>query len=123
MSSSELKFEVVSRKWGLAAALCTSPLFLVFAYFGDPGRGRAAWISAGIFLIVVRLFWGLRNHVWFWITIAIVALLHVLLVVLVPWSSRPLSYVALLPMGFLDSAIVYGSVKLAQTVSGRDQDR
>ena len=55
----------ITRNWGLLAGICTSPLFLLFVYLGDPGKGRAAWISGGIIFVVIRAFWGLRKRIWF----------------------------------------------------------
>jgi hypothetical protein len=84
---------LVTSKFGFLAAMCTSPIFIVSAYLGDPERGTTAWFSAMMVLIVIRLFSGLRKRVWFWITITIVTLLHVLLISSFPGHSNisPLS--------------------------------
>jgi len=109
----------ITRKWGLLAGICTSPLFILFAYFGDPGRGRAAWISAGIVFVLIRAFWGLKKRVWFWLTVTMIVCLHVPLTLLIPWGDQPLSYVALLPVGLLDFAIAYGIIRLVEGVMNR----
>ncbi len=109
----------VTRKWAFLAIICTAPLFVVFAYFGDPGRGRAAMISVMMISLAARVLWNLRKRVWFWITIAIIVLLHVPLIMLIPWPSNQLSYVALLPAGFLDFAFAYGIIRLAENVIER----
>ena len=87
----------ITKTWALLAGVCVSPLFFLFAYFGDPGRGRAAFVIAGMIALAARFLWDLRTRVWFWITITIVALLHVPLILFIPWGSQPLTYVALLP--------------------------
>jgi hypothetical protein len=104
----------ITSRWGLLAGICTSPLFILFAYFGDAGRGRAAWIGAAIVFVIVRGFWGLRARAWFWLTVAIIALFHVPLVLFIPWGNQPLTYVALLPVGLLDFAIDYEVIRLAE---------
>ena len=51
---------------------------------------------------------------WFWATISILVLLHVPLVLLVPWSNKNYPGVVLLPLALLDLAVVYSSIKLAE---------
>ncbi len=104
----------VTKKFGLVAGICTAPLFIIFAYFGEPDRGFTAWACAEVILITIRFFWGLRSRVWFWVTITIIALLHVPLILFVPWPFKQLSYVALLPVGFLDFALAYGIIRLVE---------
>ncbi len=111
----------VTKKFGLVAGICTAPLFIVFAYFGEPERGFTAWACAGVILITIRLFWGLRSRVWFWVTITIIAFLHVPLILFVPWPFKQLSYVALLPVGFLDFALAYGIIRLVENVIERNE--
>ena len=104
----------VTKKWAIWAAICTSPLFFLFAYFGDSGRGQAAWVSAISLVTAARFLWDLRTRVWFWLTITTIALLHVPLIAFIPWPLKQLSYVALLPAGFLDFAIAYGIIRLLE---------
>lgn len=110
----------ITRKWGFLAGICTSPLFILFAYLGDPGRGRAAWISGGIIFVVIRAFWGLRKRIWFWLTVAIIAIFHIPLILFILWGNQPLSYVALLPVGLLDFAIAYGAIRLVEKAMPAD---
>jgi hypothetical protein len=109
------------RRFGLLVGLCASPIFIVFVYLGDPERGFTAWFSAAMVLATVGLFWGLRKRGWFWITITIITLLHVLLIFFVPWPFKHhLSYVALLPIGLLDFAIAYGIIRLVEKAIGNE---
>src|SRR5579862_2227451 len=108
---------VFTRKWRLVMMLCLVVLFLPFAFLGDPGRGRAALMCAGVISIAVRSTWNLRKHLWFWVTVAILTALHAALVLFVAWSSSPsYTWIALLPVGVVDYAIVYGCIKLAEKV-------
>ncbi len=109
----------VTRKWALLAAICTLPLFIVFDYFGDPGRGQAAWVSAGAIAVAARFLWDLRTRAWFWITIAVIVVLHVPLIILIPWPLKQLSYIALLPAGFLDFLFAYGILRLVENMIER----
>ena len=109
----------VTKKWAIVAAICTSPLFILFAYFGDPGRGQAAMVSAISLATATRFLWDLRTRVWFWLTISIIALLHVPLILLVPWPLKQLTYIALLPAGLLDFGIAYGIIRLVENMMER----
>ena len=97
------------------ALLFSLPLFFLFAYLGNQGRGVAATISVGMTVLVVRMRWDLRGHAWFWAVVVGILLLHVPLVMLVPWSSsNTYSRVVLLPGALLDLVIVYNIVRLAE---------
>jgi hypothetical protein len=110
----EQSINSVTKKWAFLAAICTSPLFILFNYLGDPGRGQAAWVSAGGIAIAARFLWDLKNRVWYWITLVIIVLLHVPMILLISWPFKQLSYIALLPAGLLDFAIVYGIIRLVE---------
>jgi hypothetical protein len=111
--------DVFSRKWLLIVILCGVPIFFLFAVMGDPGRGRAAGISVAVGMTAIRACWNLRNHVWFWVTVAIMIGLHTLLIVLVHWTSASYPAFSLLPVALSDYGIVYGSFKLVEKVMRR----
>lgn len=112
--------EIFTKKWTLVVIACTMPIFLMFAFlWNNPGKGRAAAICTGVIMFAARGCWNLRKHTWFWVTLAIIISLHVLLVLLVPWTSKSYPGLTLFPVGVLDYAIVYGSIKLAEKVMSR----
>ena len=108
----------LTQKWVLLALLCLSLLFFVFACLGDPGRGRAAYISAALITIVASARWDLRDRAWFWLMLAIVVLVHAALVLLIPWTDRSYPGYSLLPVGVLDLGFVYVCIKLAEKIWG-----
>jgi hypothetical protein len=112
-------FDRLTRKSALVIALCSSPFFFIFAYLGDPGKGRAAAICSIAIITALWYYWDLRRHVWFWFTAAIVIMLHVPVVLYVPWTDTKYPGVVLLPFGLLDYGIVYGCIKLAEKVMKR----
>ena len=99
------------RELGLLIVACVSPVFLIFAYFGDPGRGRAASMSIGMMVIVFRKAWHLRSKPRFWLTLLVIATLHAVLLVYVPWNNKALPGVVLVPVGFVDYLVVYAIVR------------
>ena len=64
---------------------------LLFLYLVYGGRLERVWpfmLTVGVLGIVIRFKWKLRRHTWFWITIAVIAVLHVLWVLFVPWTTK-----------------------------------
>jgi hypothetical protein len=106
----------ITRKWVILTAICTLPIWALYAYLGDPGRGQAAWVISVAICFAARYFWDLRNRVWFWITIALIVLLHIPLIVLIPWPFKQLTYIAALPFAFADFGIAYGMIQAAENV-------
>jgi hypothetical protein len=113
----------LTQGWAILAGICTSPLYILFVYFGDSGRGRAAWVSVGMIALAVRLVWDLNKRVWFWVTIAIIVAIHVPVILFIPWGDQNLSYVALLPLGLLDLAITYGTIRLVENIVEKNPPR
>lgn len=111
----EQEFYPVTSKWGLLAAIFSSPLFFLFAYLGEPGRGRAAMFTGILVFVIARLFWSQRKRVWFWLTIISLALLHVPPVLLISWSNKSRSAVALMPIGLLDFVVMFAVIKFVES--------
>ena len=120
-ASSSQSPDVFTRKWLLVVILCMVPVFALFAYFGDPGRGRAAAGSTIVIMYAARGCWDLRRHTWFWVTLTIVIAVHVLLVLLIPWTSKSYPGTLLLPVAAVDYGIVYGVIKLIEKMTKGSQ--
>lgn len=105
-------FSSITRKWVLLVVIFTCPAFFLFAYLGDPGRGIVAAGSAGVITITVRYFWDLSKHMWFWITIGFIVLLHVAAIALIRWPFQQYSFMQMLPIALLDFGIMYGIIRL-----------
>jgi len=45
-------------------------------------------LTIGIVGIVIRFKWKLRRQTWFWVTMTVIAALHVLWVLFVPWTTK-----------------------------------
>jgi hypothetical protein len=110
------KFARVS---ALLIPICTSPVCLLFR--GDPGRALAAWVFTGALVTSIKFFWIRRRHLWFWLTVAMLTVLHVLLIVYVPWPGihTTIGGPALVPFGLLDVAIMCGFFKLIEKVTDK----
>ena len=106
-------------KWTLIAFLAGVTLFILFVRLGEPGKGRAAGVAAGMLVITVRTRWDLRKHVWFWAVIVVLTAAHVPVILRVHWPFMTMPAVSLLPFAMLDWAIMYGFIKLVEKVMTR----
>ena len=105
----------LSRKWVLIIILCTLPVFFLFAVLGDdPGRGRAAATFVAALMVVARVRWDLKNHPWFWVTLGSMIVLHVPLIIFIPWPSKTFRGPSFVPVGLLEYGLIYGCFKLVE---------
>jgi hypothetical protein len=108
-----------TRKWLLVVILCMVPLFFLFAFLGDPGRGRAVAICLGVTMTALRACWNLKRYPWFWMVLAVIVALHVLLVLSVHWNDKSYPGYTLLPFAVLNYGVVYGCFKLIEAAVKR----
>jgi hypothetical protein len=59
-------------------------LFALFDHFGKLALARPAGFSVSIIIITIAMRWKLKGHVWFWVTMAILAAFHVPLILFIP---------------------------------------
>src|SRR6266700_7473154 len=76
------------------------PIPWLFDHFGRLDLMLPTWNSIAVLGLAIAVKWKLRRQVWFWITIAILAALHVPLILFVPWTTR---WVPALAIALIDS--------------------
>ncbi len=64
------------------------PLPWLFDHFGKLNLMLPIWNSVAVLGFMLVLKRKLRRHAWFWITMAVLAALHVPLVLFIPWTTR-----------------------------------
>ena len=123
INGSEKTPRIFTRTIAIWAMLIASPVFIVFAVLGKPDEGIGVWICTGIVIGSGIIWWDLKRSVWFWMTILFASFLQVPFILFVPWDNRYMSFVSLLPFGFVDYAIVYGCMTLIEkkTQGGKEQ--
>lgn len=89
--------------WGVLCVIFGSILLgLVFVHFGKLALARPTLYSAGMVGIAIAMRWKLRRHVWFWITMTVIAALHVPLILFVPWTTKWVPAIVVIPIGLAD---------------------
>ena len=89
--------------WGVLCVIFGSILLgLVFVHFGKLALARPTLDSVAMVSIAIAMRWQLRRHVWFWITMTVLAALHVPLILFVPWTTKWVPAIVIIPIGLAD---------------------
>ncbi len=89
--------------WGMLGIILGGlPVLILFDHFGKFNLARPTLTSAVIVVIAIAMRWKLRGHFWFWITMIVLAALHVPLLLLVPWTTRWVPAFVIIPIGMAD---------------------
>jgi hypothetical protein len=100
---------------GLKIGASLLPVFVLFVCLGKTDMGFTVSIVLGMTMVAVYLHWKLRKHVWFWVAISLVALLHLPLL-FVRWPESKVPTIAYsMPLGLVDFLLINGSISLAES--------
>jgi hypothetical protein len=89
--------------WGLLCLGISSLLLAwLFDHFGRFDLVRPTAYSIAVLVVAIAIKWKLRRHMWFWTTVGVIAALHVLLILCVPWTSKWIPAVVVIPIGIAD---------------------
>ena len=108
------------RKLGLLIFLCTLPVLLFFTYIGKTDLGLSVGMCLGMNTLAVGICWDLRRHLWFWVVVGVVLVLHMPLILLIQWPHEWVPRIALLPIGLADMLITIGVVRFVQRFIVKD---
>lgn len=89
--------------WGVLCWMAACALFVwLLDHFGKFDLARPVLYSIGMLAVTVAIKRKLRCHVWFWGTVIIFVLLHLLLILFVPWTSNWIPAVVVIPFAIVD---------------------
>ena len=77
------------------------PIPWLFDHFGRLNLALPTLNCVGMLGFAIAVKWKLRRCAWFWITMTIIAALHVLLILFVPWTTK---WVPAIAIAFIDMA-------------------
>ena len=98
--------------WGVAAGLAACVLLPLFDHIGRLELAIPTVAAAGTIGAVIKVNWELRWRVWFWVTIAVITGLHVLLIIYVPWHKGWVPAPIGAAFCIMDVAIILGILNL-----------
>ena len=74
----------------------------------------STFLSLGVIVLAAKIKWDLREHIWFWTVLVIVAALHVPLTVRIHWLAGSVHKILLMPLFIADLLIDFGIICLAE---------
>jgi hypothetical protein len=100
--------------WGVLCIIIGAlPVYWLFDHFGRLNIALPILNVVAVLGFMLVLKWKLRRHTWFWITMAVIAALHVPLILFVPWTTR---WVPALAIAVIDSADFCGILWILSVV-------
>ena len=100
------------------------PLPWLFDHFGRLDLMLPTWNCVAVLGIILVLKWKLRRHTWFWGTMAILAALHVPLILFVPWTTKWVPAIAIAAIGSADLIVMLAILAVVgKFTSARSDDR
>jgi hypothetical protein len=108
----------LSWKGGLGVFLGSILVGLLFYHFGILALARPIGYSLIVIVAAISMRWQLRRHVWFWITVTVIAALHVPLILFIPWTTRWIPAILFVPICAGDLAVMLGVIKLVEKLFG-----
>ncbi len=97
------------------------PLYLLFVYFGRFDLARPSLISVAMVSIAIVLRWKLRQHAWFWITMTFLAVLHLTLILFVPWTTKWIPAFLIAPFGVADLYVMLWVLAVVGKFMGKQE--
>jgi len=64
------------------------PIAWLFDHFGKFDLARPSLLSAGTIALAIAIKWKLGRNPWFWITMAVIVALHLVLILSVSWTTK-----------------------------------
>ena len=86
----------------------------LFDHFGRLNLALPALCIIGMLGFAIAVKWKLRRHVWFWITMAVIAALHVPLILFVPWTTKWIPALVIIPIATVDLYVMLAIVSSVQ---------
>ena len=99
--------------WGvLAVTIVSLPMFWLFDNLGKLYLALPLLNCIAVFGFIVAVKWGLRTHTWFWLTLAVFALLHLPLLLYIPWTTAWVPAFAIALIDSLDFCVILSALSV-----------
>jgi len=100
--------------WGvLCVIIGAMPIAWLFDHLGRFDLAMPTMCSIAVLGLAIAIKWRLRRHVWFWIAVTVIAALHILLILFVPWPTKWVPAAVFAGFGSVD---LYGMLAILYVV-------
>jgi hypothetical protein len=98
--------------WGVAAGIAACALLPLLDHIGRLELAIPIGAGAAAICAVIKVNWDLRGRLWFWATMAVIAGLHMPLILYVPWHKGWVPAPVTFGFCIVDVAIILGILNL-----------
>lgn len=110
--------------WGILCVIFgTILLAFLFDHFGRFDLARPTLLSVAMVALAIVMRWKLRRHAWFWITMTILAVLHLPLILFIPWTTKWIPAFVIAPFGIADLHAMLWILAVVGKTHGRAESR
>jgi hypothetical protein len=96
-----------------------APTTFLFALYGRLDLALPLMIITGVLGLVILFKWKLRRHAWFWITMVVIAALHVPLILFVPWTTSWVPALAITVIASADFCMILWILAVVGNLMGK----
>ena len=107
--------------WGVLCVMAgTAALYSLFDYIGRVELTIPVLASVAAFVLILVVKWRLRRYVWFWVTITLLAAIHVAMLWLVPWTKKWVPAATTTGVGIIDIFAMLGIISIVGHLRGSE---
>ncbi|MGH9734139.1 MAG: hypothetical protein ACRD8A_06075 [Candidatus Acidiferrales bacterium] len=96
-----------------------APTTFLFALYGRLELALPLMNILGVLGLMILFKWKLRKQAWFWITLAVIAALHVPLILFVPWGTKWVPALAIAVIASLDFCLILWIFVVVEKLMGK----
>jgi hypothetical protein len=91
-------------------------LGLLAEHYVGPGSGLPTSLSAGMIALSIWWRWDLSDRPWFWLVAGVIAVLHLILIISIPWTTHWIPAVVSTPICIVDGLLILKIFNLGETL-------
>jgi hypothetical protein len=99
--------------WGIVSAIIVGlPLLWLFDHAGRFNLFLPTFNSVAVLAFAIAVKKNLTRHVWFWVTMSVLAVLHIPLILFVPWTTKWVPAIAIAALDSGDLIVILSIVSV-----------
>lgn len=87
---------------------------LLLHYLKHPTLERPAAVAVIVMAVAFKIYWYLHRRWWFWLAMVVIGVLHVPIILLVPWPAGWIPAPIIIPFGTFDLIVVFALISLLE---------
>lgn len=116
------KLRRLSWRTKLLMVVIGTPMFFLYLIHG--GRLELFWpsvLTVIVLGVVIRFKWKLRKQAWFWAAMAVIAVLHILWVLFVPWTTKWIPVFVYIGLATADFVLILWILLVVEKFMGKQK--